>query len=76
MRTYLLLDREDNNSVDAIITAETTTKEELQELIDKTEKQWKEDDQPEYLTNYIKRALPADCTIITELDKQSYTLFY
>ncbi len=65
MNAYILADEyhEDYNFIDKVIIAETTTFEQIKEIIAKVKQEYYEDDSIMYYEEIIAR-LPKDCKVI------------
>ncbi len=75
MKSFLLRDEEDG-VFDAIISTETTTKAEIEEIIEKAKEKFRADDCDEYLTDIIKSMLPPDCSMICPIDNLDFIIDY
>ena len=66
----LLKDKESKN-IDAVITTEKTTSEDIKHIV------WEERQKGEFdLLERIRRNLPADCIMIDSWSKEFNTIFY
>lgn len=72
---FVLRDSTSSN-VDAVILAHTTSKEDIQDIIDEVKDKWEEDDYPDDLYGLIEKALPDDCEVYAAWSMDFNTVWY
>lgn len=65
-----------SNDVDAIILTHTTSKEDIEDIVEEVKDKWEEDDDADSLLELIEKALPDDCEVYAAWSMDFNTVWY
>lgn len=72
---FVLRDSSSSN-VDAVILTHTTSKEDIEDIIEEVKDKWEEDDDADSLLELIEKELPDDCEVYAAWSMDFNTVWY
>lgn len=72
----LVLRDSSSNDVDAIILTHTTSKEDVEDIIEEVKDKVEEDDDADSLLDLVEKALPDDCEVYAAWSMDFNTVWY